>query len=127
MTPTRKSQTGARANKTGQAAEDAAVRLLISEGAEILARRLRPPETGAGEIDILAREAGALVIIEVKARATLDAALEALSAAQCARLAGAAEWAAAQPQWAASDLRIDLIAVDRTGRAARLRNISVSF
>ena len=49
----------------GQKGESLAVRHLRSQGYEILAQNYR---TKVGEIDIVAREGGALVFVEVKAR-----------------------------------------------------------
>jgi putative endonuclease len=51
----------------GKAGEDFACRELERRGYEILARRFR---TRWGEIDIVARDGGTLVFIEVKARRT---------------------------------------------------------
>jgi Holliday junction resolvase-like predicted endonuclease len=66
---------GKRRLEIGRQGEDAACAFLMGEGFEILARNLRTP---FGEIDILAREGSDLVFVEVKARATIDAALEAV-------------------------------------------------
>ncbi len=52
-----------------------------------MARRFRCP---AGEIDIVARRGRTLAIVEVKARANVDQAIEALTARQRARLERAA-------------------------------------
>ena len=49
----------------GDAGEDAACDELRRRGYEILARQFRTPR---GEIDIVARDAGTLVFVEVKAR-----------------------------------------------------------
>lgn len=49
----------------GGLGEDAAAHQLIQSGLEILARNWRCPE---GELDIIARDGGALVICEVKTR-----------------------------------------------------------
>lgn len=47
----------------GMLGEEVAARHLVREGFEILGRRIR---TSAGEIDVLARERGELVCVEVK-------------------------------------------------------------
>jgi putative endonuclease len=49
----------------GREGEDAAVRLLESLGYTVIARNVRLP---GGEIDVIARERGTLVFVEVKAR-----------------------------------------------------------
>lgn len=56
-----------RAHRYGEASEAAAATYLRSLGFAILTRNLRTPD---GEIDIVAREGGTLVFIEVKARAS---------------------------------------------------------
>ena len=76
-----------RAEGWGRRAEDFCAFVLRAKGYRILARRFRCP---AGEIDIVARRGGVLAIVEVKARPTVEAALEALTARQRARLERAA-------------------------------------
>lgn len=56
-----------RAHRYGIAAETAAAAYLESLGFTILHRNLRTPD---GEIDIVARERGTIVFVEVKARAS---------------------------------------------------------
>lgn len=53
----------------GRRGEEEAARYLASLGFRILERRFR---TAAGEIDIVAREAGTLVFVEVKARSSIS-------------------------------------------------------
>ena len=76
-----------RAEGWGRRAEDICALALRVKGYRILARRFRCP---AGEIDIVARRGGILAIVEVKARPTVEAAIEALTARQRARLERAA-------------------------------------
>ena len=76
-----------RAEGWGRRAEDLCAWALRAKGYRILARRYRCP---AGEIDIVARRGPVLAIIEVKARPTLAAALEALTPRQRTRLERAA-------------------------------------
>jgi len=76
-----------RAEGWGRRAEDLCALALRAKGYRILARRFRCP---AGEIDIVARRGGILAIVEVKARPTVEAAMEALTARQRARLERAA-------------------------------------
>src|SRR5690349_239990 len=53
----------------GELGEDLAVRELTARGYAILARRYR---TRHGEIDIVAEDGGAIVFVEVRARATAE-------------------------------------------------------
>lgn len=76
-----------RAEGWGRRAEGVSALALRAKGYRILARRFRCP---AGEIDIVARRGGVLAIVEVKARPTVAAALEAVTARQRARLERAA-------------------------------------
>ena len=55
----------------GRRGEDLAHRYLDQNGMLVVARNWRP-STGAGEIDLIAREGDTLVIVEVKARATTE-------------------------------------------------------
>src|SRR5215472_11652047 len=69
-------------------------------------------ETPLGEIDIVARRRGVLVFVEVKARASMDAALEAVTERTRQRIAAAAElWLARHPQHANGGIRFDVIVV----------------
>src|SRR6476619_8561146 len=93
----------------GISAESRAAALLIAKGFRILARRWRSP---LGEIDIVARRRRLLVFAEVKARASLDEAAEAVSDRQRRRIAAAAEiWLAANPDQTIRDIRFDAILV----------------
>lgn len=90
-------------------AEWAAALWLMLKGYQVLGFRLR---TRAGEIDILARRGRVLAVVEVKRRATSDAALSAVSPAQHARLAAAARAVTAgRPALAGLDVRIDIVAL----------------
>lgn len=95
----------------GMSAEFACVILLRLKGYRILARRFRCP---AGEIDIVARRGKQIAIIEVKARASLDEALEAVSNRQQKRISRALLYFQAQhPRLAGLDTRFDLMWVGR--------------
>ena len=86
----------------------------------MLRRRAR---TLRGEIDIVAELPPACLIafIEVKARASFGDAATCLSAAQRARLLGAAEILLGQhPEWAECSLRFDLVLLDGAGRMRRI-------
>lgn len=72
-----------RAYNRGVTAEFLCVLVLRLKGYRIVARRFRGP---AGEIDIIARRGHLIAIIEVKARASLDEALEAVGRRQQRRI-----------------------------------------
>ncbi|NBC32070.1 MAG: YraN family protein [Alphaproteobacteria bacterium] len=76
-----------RAYRLGLNAEWLAVQALRLKGYRILARRFKAP---TGEIDIVARRGTVLAFVEVKARPTPDAARDALTGRQRARIAAAA-------------------------------------
>ncbi len=93
----------------GLSAESKAALLLLAKGYRILARRFKTP---VGEIDIIARRRGVLVFVEVKARDTLDAAAEAVTPRQQARIVDAAQyWLAAHPDAVARPFRFDVVLV----------------
>jgi len=93
----------------GLSAESRAAAWLIAHGYRILARRWKSP---LGEIDIIAARRHTLIFVEVKARATLDAAAEAVTDRQKQRIAAAAEiWLANNPMPAIRDMRFDAILV----------------
>jgi putative endonuclease len=95
--------------KLGLSAESRAAMLLIAKAYRILARRWKTP---FGEIDIVARRRHTLVFVEVKARATADEALEAVTERNRQRIVKAAEmWLAHHPDDGKGDIRFDVIAV----------------
>ena len=70
---------GGQAFKSGHAAEWVAAALLMAKGYQILGFRLK---SRGGEIDILAQRGRVLAVVEVKRRANLQAALEAMKPVQ---------------------------------------------
>jgi putative endonuclease len=93
----------------GLSAESRAAAYLIVKGYRIVARRFKSP---FGEIDIIARRRGTLVFVEVKARAGLDEAAEAVTTRQKARIIAAAEaWLMRHPDLVASPMRFDVVLV----------------
>jgi putative endonuclease len=95
--------------RAGRAAESIAAFLLRLKGYRIVARRFRGIR---GEVDLIAQKLGVLAFVEVKRRADLAAALESVSPRQRARVAAAAEeFVARNPQFAASAIRFDAVAI----------------
>ncbi|MGH3316438.1 MAG: YraN family protein [Nocardioidaceae bacterium] len=94
----------------GRYGEDIATRHLVESGMVVLARNWRCPH---GEIDVVARDGGTLVVCEVKTRRGLDygTPLEAVTARKMVRLRRlASEWldeAGLDPP----DVRIDVVSV----------------
>ncbi|MFI4959871.1 MAG: YraN family protein [Hyphomicrobiales bacterium] len=87
----------------GISAESRAAVWLLAHGYRILARRWKSP---LGEIDIIAARRHLLIFVEVKARAKLDDAAEAVTERQKQRIAAAAEiWLAINPMPAIRDMR----------------------
>lgn len=106
---TTRRQRGAWAHDQGHRAEWLAAIWLMLRGWRIVAFRYR---TQYGEIDLVARKKDVLAVIEVKRRATLDAALDAVKPIQRRRLLRAATaLAAARADCRALSVRLDLIAI----------------
>lgn len=95
-----------RAEKRGRGAETLACWYLRLKGWRIVARRARVP---GGEVDIVARRGRTLAFIEVKARATADAAAFALDQYRLRRVAVAAERLAPRFMRDGDDVRIDAL------------------
>ena len=93
----------------GLAAETWAALWLRLKGYRILARRARTP---AGEIDLLVRRGDVLVAVEVKARRSPQAAVDAVSARQRLRIARSLEMVAGRdPALSGLGRRLDLVIV----------------
>lgn len=100
---------GAAGRISGRRGEWLAALLLLAKGYRILGFRLKTPQ---GEIDILALRRGTLVVVEVKRRTSLEAALEAVTWEQRSRLRRAgANLAARRPQLQGAAVRLDLVAL----------------
>jgi len=98
-----------KAFRLGLSAESRAAMLLVAKAYRIVARRFKTP---FGEIDIVARRRRALVFVEVKARDTIDEAVEAVTERGKRRIVGAAEfWLASHPADAKAEIRFDVIVV----------------
>lgn len=100
---------GVAARVAGRRGEVLAAIWLMAKGYRILGFRLK---TRQAEVDLLALKGGVLVVVEVKRRTTLLAALETVSLDQRERLrrAGTA-LAASRPALAGAAVRLDLIAL----------------
>ena len=97
------------AERRGRRAEWIAVWWLRLKGYNILSLRFKCP---AGEIDIIARRGQTLAFIEVKQRADLNTALQAVPPRAWLRIARAAElWTGQQSRFRSLDWRFDLIAI----------------
>lgn len=93
--------------KKGLWAEWRAAAYLRLRGYKLRARRYKTP---LGEIDLVVERAGTLVFVEVKLRATLDVAAEAIDARNQRRVRAAAElYLQAYPQYTQHDMRFDAL------------------
>ena len=109
------------ADRFGRAAEWWCVWHLRLRGYRVLARRFRTP---MGEIDIVARRLGTLAFIEVKARASREEALRALTEYQLRRIARAAEaFVARNPALADHAMRFDAMLASPFGWPSHLRDV----
>jgi putative endonuclease len=79
------------------------------KGYRILTQRLKTP---MGELDVIARRGRVICFVEVKSRANLETALEALGPTQRRRIERAAAWwCANRGQDPTLSMRFDLIAI----------------
>ena len=91
----------------GRRSERIAAWWLRLKGYRILARDFRTP---VGEVDLIARRAGVLALVEVKARPSLIAASEAITPRQRRRIERAAlAFLQQRPGLAGLDLRFDVV------------------
>ena len=95
--------------RAGRTAELIAAAWLRLKGYRVLDRRFA---TAVGEIDLVAARAGLVVFVEVKRRATVEAALEALRPRQQLRIARAADlWLQRRPSARLHDCRFDVVGI----------------
>lgn len=98
-----------KAEQAGRWAERAALWALRLKGYRLLAHRFKSPR---GEIDLIMRKGNVTAFIEVKARATHNAAIESVTWHQSRRIVAAAGlWMARDPVAAAQTCRFDIVAV----------------
>lgn len=102
-------QRGAAARLSGRRSEAWAALWLMVRGYRILGFRLKTPQA---EIDLLAKKGAVLAVVEVKSRANIEAALEAVGFDQRERLRRAGtSLAARRPGLADCAVRLDLLAL----------------
>jgi putative endonuclease len=107
--PAAKTAKRSAAFRLGASAEGRAALFLAAKGYRTLAKRWKTP---VGEIDLVVKRGELIAFIEVKARAKLDDAAEAVLPRQKRRIIAAAEaWLAAHPEHAGYDLRFDAVLV----------------
>jgi putative endonuclease len=103
----RRSQAQDGAGRTGRIAEGLAAAYLILKGYRILARRFGGK---GGEIDLIARRGRRVIFVEVKARASMEVAAQAVSPRKAALVSRrVAQWLARNPWANGHDLRADAV------------------
>lgn len=113
MTTAHRSIRGQTADAAGRAAEEQVARTYANNGAQILATRWRG---AAGEIDIILRDKGVIVFVEVKSSKRMENAAAALSPRQQQRIMTAAEeYCAALETGSLTDMRFDVALLNGTG------------
>jgi putative endonuclease len=110
----------AKTHDKGLWAEGLASVFLTLRGYRIVARRYK---TSHGEIDLIAARGDVLAIIEVKARGTVERALESVDLRTQRRIANATlMFLAEHPEYAGRVIRFDVIAVESPMRIVHLDN-----
>jgi putative endonuclease len=112
--------------RTGKRGEDLACAELTRRGYAVLARRYR---TRYGEIDIVARSAGVIVFVEVKARhgSRFGDAAEAITSQKQQRLVAMARDYLARYGLLEAPCRFDIVAVDLAASPALVTVIADAF
>jgi putative endonuclease len=110
----------------GRAAERIAERWLCAQGYAILARNVR---AGGGELDLVAREGGVIVFVEVRSRRRGGrvSPAETLRAGKQRRLIEAAEAWLGEQGLGNACCRFDLVAVERSAAGYRLSLVRDAF
>jgi putative endonuclease len=107
--PSIRSRRGAKARRDGRRGETLCAVWLMAKGYRILGFRLK---TSQAEIDLLAFKGDVVAVIEVKRRASLEAALDAVTPRQRDRLLRAAKSITARrPDLTGAAIRLDLMAL----------------
>jgi putative endonuclease len=117
---------GDRGTRPGQAGEDLACTYLQRHGLRVLERNYH---CRGGEIDIIARDGGTVVFVEVKERtgASHGTAVEAVTPTKRSRVVRAARLYAAQHALSESPLRFDVVAIDWGPEGPRVRHEAGAF
>ncbi len=98
-----------KAYRKGHVSEFLAAIALMFEGYRIVQRRFK---TKQGEIDLIARRGDLIVLVEVKARASQDAAVNAVTSTAARRIEAAGDiWLARQKDASRLSIRRDIVAV----------------
>jgi putative endonuclease len=101
-----------KAEQLGHRAETIALWYLRFKGYRLLARRFKSP---AGEVDLVMRRGQTTAFIEVKARPTVNEAIEAVTPYQSKRIAAAAGFFMSRDDMAAKGFcRFDIVAIPST-------------
>jgi putative endonuclease len=112
------------AEKRGRQAEKTAARYLRLKGWRILAERVRTPR---GEVDLIAKRAGLVAFVEVKARTHARDLEIAVDAKRLKRVAAAAEILYPEYCTKGEDMRIDVILVTPRRLPIHLTNVWHGF
>ena len=97
------------AERKGHKGETLATIFLMLKGYRIIARRYK---TKLGEVDIIARKRDVVAMVEVKARASLLEAMDAVDNSTMRRIEAAGDiWLSKQRDYARLNIRYDLIAI----------------
>jgi putative endonuclease len=118
----------------GRFGEDTAAKHLTDAGLTILARNWYAAGIAGGdvrgELDIVAREGNALVVVEVKTRSSTAfgspaSAVTPDKARRVRRLAVA--WLSQHPDWAPQTIRFDVVSVLRTRSGLQIAHLRAAF
>jgi putative endonuclease len=118
----------------GRFGEDVAANVLMDAGFSILERNWHAAGIAGGdvrgELDIVARDGDALVVVEVKTRSGTRYGTPAESitpdkARRIRRLAVA--WLSVHPDWAPQTIRFDVVSVLRTGTGLKIDHLRSAF
>ncbi len=113
--------------RVGRAYEQLACDYLQRAGLRVVARGYRCRH---GELDLVCRQGGGLIIVEVRARRHLSpvSALQSIDRFKQQRIITTARhFLMTHPRWANQPLRFDVVAIDGIDRAPRIHWIRAAF